>query len=143
MSAIEKIKNGFLEHLGTACAAAVTTLVGWTFYQITPLVIPAIESGISVRVLLAIVLLSLLLNLVLAILCWHLAKPKRLKLRYGILWDKDGNPHCPACKNPGVNYGVYQGRPSYNCRPCNHVIHLADANGKAVTPEQAIASLKA
>ena len=144
ISPIEKIRDGFLAHLGTAAALVVTGLIGWLFLQIAPALLPAIELAISSRVMLALLLLSLLVNILLAIATWQLSRKREtLKLRYGILWDKEKNPHCPVCKNPGLRYAQWShgGSFGYRCNPCNKVYTLCDASGKAVEPEVAISEL--
>jgi len=141
MTILSKVKDGFLEHVGAACAAAVVTLLGWILYQIAPVLVPAIESGVSLRIILAILLLSVLLNVVLAFICWHTSRPTKLTLRFGILWDKEKNPHCPVCRNAGVRFGVYQSKPSYFCNPCSKVYNIADASGNSLTPDEALAHL--
>lgn len=57
---------------------------------------------------------SILLLAVLALLA-YLRVDKRLKLKYGIYWDKNRNPHCPSCKKP-LQLGIYS---SYECITCN------------------------
>ena len=141
MTALSKVKDGFLAHIGSACAAAVVTLLAWIFYQFTPVIVPAIESGVSLRIILAILLLSVILNIALAFICWRISRPAELKLRFGILWDKEKNPHCPVCRNAGVRFGVYNAKPSYFCNPCGKVYNIADSAGNSLTPEEALARL--
>ena len=139
MSLIDKFKEGFWSHIGSACAAALTVLLGWMFYQIAPALLPAIEAATSLRVVLAILLLSVLLNIVLVVVIWRLSRPSNLKLKFGILWDREKNPHCPSCKNGGVRYGEYQwGEMGYYCNTCKDVFHLADAHGKDIAPADAL-----
>jgi hypothetical protein len=143
MSPLEKIQEGFFEHLGTAAALAVTALIGWLSLQIAPLVAPAIEDSLPIRVVLGILGLSLVLNIGLAVAVWRLStKRSSLRLKYGIYWDKDKNPHCPSCKTPLASYNNYaQHGPGYWCRPCKGHFRLADASGKNVEPAHAVSEL--
>lgn len=143
MSPIEKIQDGFFEHIGTTAALVVTGLIGWLALELTPTIAPAVEAAISTRVLLAALALSLVINVGLAIAIWRLAsKRPQLRLRYGILWDSDKNPHCPVCKNAGLDYNEWHyGQLGYFCNSCDKVYGLKDSAGKDVKPEDAIASL--
>lgn len=147
MSPLEKIHDGFFEHLGTAAALVVTGLIGWLSLEIAPAVLPAIEKSVPTKVLLAILLLSAFLNIALAaaiaIIVRRLASKKTdLKLKYGILWDKEKNPHCPVCKNAGLHYNEWNyGELGYRCNSCNQVFGLKDATGKDIKPADAVKSL--
>ena len=143
MSPLEKIQEGFFEHLGTAAALAVTALIGWLSLQIAPIVAPAIEASLPIRVVLGILGLSLVLNIGLAIAVWRLStKRSSLRLRYGILWDSDKNPHCPVCKNAGLDYNEWNyGQLGYHCNSCGKVFGLKDATGKDIRPADAISTL--
>lgn len=143
MSSLEKIQEGFFNHVGTAAALAVTGLVGWLALQIAPSILPAIEHSVSTKILLAILLLSMFLNVALAVAIWRFpSRQTELRLKYGILWDKDKNPHCPVCKNGGLNYNEWNyGQLGYYCNSCEQVFGLKDASGKDVKPVDAIQGL--
>jgi len=52
--------------------------------------------------------LSVFLNIALAVAIWRIqSKQTELKLKYGILWDKNKNPHCLVCKNAGLDYNEW------------------------------------
>jgi len=140
MKLLDKVRDGFLEHIGTACAAALTGLLGWLFYQLAPSLTPALQA-IPLHVVLAILLLSIALNVALVVTVWRLSRPQQLKLMFGILWDKEKNPHCPVCKNPGLKYGEYGYQLGYHCNPCKQLFPLADASGNDVAPAVAINAL--
>lgn len=144
MAFIQKIKDSLADKLAEAVAASVTVLLAWAAYQIAPIVLPAIESSISKRVLLALLVTSLALNAVFAVALWFTSRRSQFVLKYGIYWDRDSNPHCPSCKTPVAAYGSYQvGGKGYYCKPCKQVFKLADASGKDIAPEQAIRELRA
>lgn len=143
MSSVEKIKNGFFEHIGSTAALVVTGLIGWIFTQAAPIVLPAIQEKLPAKVMLAILMLSLFINLLLAIAVWLLTcRREILKLRYGIFWDTESNPHCPVCKNPGLQYSEWGcGELGYRCNPCEKIFSLCDSAGKDITPEVAVKGL--
>ena len=92
--------------------------------------------------LLAILVTSLALNLIFFIVVWITSKKEPFRLKYGIYWDKDKNPHCPSCKIPVAAYGDYQmSGKGYYCKPCQKVFALADASGKNIDPVKVLAEL--
>lgn len=143
MSALEKVKDGFFKHLGTAAALVVTGLIGWLSLQVAPILAPVVEKALPVRVVLGVLGLSVFLNVGLAVALWRSGKERpTFRLKYGILWDKDKNPHCPVCKNAGLDYNEWNyGQLGYHCNKCAKVFGLKDAAGKDVKPADAIAAL--
>lgn len=142
MSPIEKLHDGFFEHIGTAVAVSVVGLVAWICIEIAPLVVPVVESSLAPKTLLAILGLSFFLNSALAVVVWRLtSRRSELRLKYGVLWDKDKNPHCPICKNGGLDYDEWTYRFGYLCKGCDKVFSLKDSSGNDIMPDDAIASL--
>lgn len=142
MSPLEKMQESFFDHIGTAVAISIVGLVGWLSTQIAPIIAPAIEASLPTHVLLGILGLSVFLNLALATVIWRvISKKSELRLKYGILWDKERNPHCPVCKHGGLNYNEWGYQLGYRCNNCEKVYGLTDNDGKDVTPAVAIAAL--
>ena len=143
MSSFEKFKDGFFEHLGTAVALVVTGLVAWISMQIAPIILPAVLDKFPSKIMLAILMLSLFINIALAVITWRLTrKNDELKLLYGILWDKNKNPHCPVCKNPGLQYAEWNyGQLGYRCNPCDKIFALQNSSGTDIKPAQAVSEL--
>lgn len=144
MKPLEKIQEGFLEHIGTAAALVVTGLIGWLSLEIAPVIAPAVKASLSPEVLLAVLGLSLVVNIAMTVAIWRLT-PKRptLRLMNGILWDSDKNPHCPVCKNGGLMYDQWVHRWGYFCNNCGKTYGLQDASGNDVKPEDTITKLGA
>ena len=103
--------------------------------------LPALESSLSKSVLLKITLASLALNIILLAIFWVTRKKSEFKLKYGIYWDSDKNPHCPACKIPTGAYNEYQAGWGYYCKPCGKIFPLTDAAGNDIKPAQVLAEL--
>jgi hypothetical protein len=142
MSPLDKIQAGFFEHLGTAAALVVTGLIGWLSLQIAPIIAPAIETGLPIRVLLGILGLSVFLNVCAVLAIYKLRSgSSALSLKYGIYWDKKKNPHCPSCKIPIGGYNSYSSGKGYYCKPCGKIFGLQDASGTDIAPAQAISEL--
>lgn len=142
MKAFDKLKDALAERAAEAIAASLTVVLAWAAYQIAPAILPAIESAVSKRVLLALLVTSAALNVVFLAIAWYLSKGDGLRLKYGVYWDKQKNPHCPSCKKPISAYDSYQfhGK-GYYCKPCNQVFPLTDVHGNKIEPAQAVSEL--
>jgi uncharacterized protein YqhQ len=142
MTFFNKLKDAMAERAAEGIAASLTVLLVWAVYQIVPIVLPAIEAAISKQVLLALLVSSLILNVVFLCVVWFNAGSGVLRLKYGIYWDKQKNPHCPSCEKPLSDYNDYgYSGTGYYCKPCNQVFPLSDALGKRIPPAQAISEL--
>ena len=141
MSFTDKIKESIMSRAAESVAAAITVLIAWVAYQVAPAILPAIETALSKRVILALLLLSLVLNIVFFLFVRAVSKKESFKLKYGIYWDKDKNPHCPSCKIPVAAYGKYSSGKGYFCRSCGKLFPLADASGKDIDPQTAVNEL--
>jgi hypothetical protein len=141
MSFIENVKESLASRAAEGVAASLTVLLVWATYQVAPVVLPAIEAATSKQVLLALLVTSVVLNMVFALVVWHLSKSEPFRLKYSIYWDKHKNPHCPACKIPLGAYGKYTAGTGYYCKPCGKIFSLVDATGKNIEPAAALAEL--
>jgi hypothetical protein len=141
MTFIDKVKDSLASRAAEGIAVSLTVLLAWAAYHVAPVVLPAIEAVASKQVLLALLVTSLVLNVLFALVVWFLSKKELFRLKYGIYWDKAKNPHCPACKIPVVAYGKYQGGTGYYCKPCKKIFALADAAGRDIDPTEALAEL--
>lgn len=142
MKLLSKFYEKFIEHVAEASIAAVSVLLIFAAKELSPIVLPLIESKLSNQTLLALFFASIAVNLVLAVLIYIATRKPDLKLKYGIYWDKVKNPHCPGCQKPVASYNDYgySGK-GYYCKPCNQVFPLADAAGNDILPSQVINEL--
>lgn len=75
-------------------------------------------------------------------------KEKFIKL-FGILWDKNYQPHCDTHKNLLQSYRRYAtadpaiSRWGFTCPDCKNLIIIADQNGNYITQEDAVKKIKA
>jgi hypothetical protein len=141
MSFKDKLKDSIISKAAEGLAVAASIIILWAAAKLTPVVLPAIETGLSKEVIVSLLLASLALNIILVILFWVLHKKPEFKLKYGIYWDKENNPHCPNCKIPIGGYDEYQTGKGYYCKPCGKIFPLTDANGNNIDPQQAIDEL--
>ena len=140
---LEEIKNKIMNKAVESTVAALVMLLGWIATQVAPIILPAL-SKISSNVFLALLLISVVLNFFFSLIIWNLASltKNKFKLKYGIYWDRDKNPHCPNCKIPIGAYSCYQTAGlGYYCKPCNKVFKLTDASGNDIKPEQVLREL--
>lgn len=64
-----------------------------------------------------------------------------LKLRYGVLWDKDGNSYCPKCKSPTsqIEWATYVNRQIHALKcPCSAKPFLLMENGEPIHAQDAM-----
>lgn len=141
MSTITKFADKLIEHAAESAVAAISVLLVWVAHQLSPIVLPLIESHLSNQVLVALLLASLAVNVLLALLIYVLSRKPPFKLRYGIYWDREKNPHCPSCQKPVAAYGEYAAGWGYYCKPCGKLFPLADASGKNMDPADVVKQL--
>lgn len=142
MSFRNKLKDSITSKAAESLAVAASVILIWATAKIAPIVLPAIESSLSKEVIVSLLLASLALNIVLVILFWVLHKKPEFRLKYGIYWDSEKNPHCPNCKTPIASYADYQTcGTGYYCNPCRKVFSLQDASGNDIKPGQAVSEL--
>ena len=141
MNFFDKVKDSLADRAAQGVASSLTVLLIWAAYQVAPVILPAIESAVSKRVLLSLFIASLVINIIFLIVAWSTSRKAPFRLKYGIYWDKHKNPHCPSCKTPVAAYGEYQLGKGYYCKPCKKIFALADASGKDIDPAQALSEL--
>lgn len=137
----EKVKDSIVNRAAEGLAVSVSVIIIWAASKIAPVILPALESSLSKSLLVSLLLASLALNAVFAFLYWLVSKKPEFKLKYGIYWDSDKNPHCPNCKIPIAGYDTYQSNKGYYCKPCKKVFPLQDSAGNDIEPSQATGEL--
>lgn len=142
MSFLDKLQESLAQRVAEGVWIGLSALVLWCAYQLSPAVLPAIEN-VSKEALAGLLLASIMTNAVLAVICWRVSRPAVLRLKYGVYWDREKNPHCPACKTPVCGYSEYTMArvKGYYCKACSEVIPLADVAGRDIDPEKAVSEL--
>lgn len=141
MSFGEKVKESIINRAAEGLAVSVSIIVIWVASKVGPAILPALESSLSPSLLVSLLLASLALNIIFAVLFWVTRKKPEFRLKYGIYWDLDKNPHCPNCKIPIAGYAEYQSGKGYYCKPCGKVFPLQDSTGKDIEPSQVMSEL--
>lgn len=104
----KKLKHPLLDTI----AALILMLLGYALSWIDKVHFDNIGKGIGYKWLLILLLLTFLAFLYFLIsnrllLKTNRSKKPKLKLIYGLFWDKKGNPYCPICKTPLSNRTLY------------------------------------
>lgn len=141
MTFFEKVRDKLVDRAAEGIAAALTALLIWVAYQVAPVILPAIEAAASNKVLLALLVSSLVLNVVCVLVALSATKKEDFRVKYGIYWDRDKNPHCPNCKIPIAGYNRYDTGKGFYCKPCNKIFRLTDVAGNDIDPLQAVSEL--
>jgi hypothetical protein len=96
--------------------------------------------------LLAVLLgLSLSLNLALFFYVLYLSDRRKLKPRFGVLWDRELTAYCPAHKEVALGAQYHNGTEGLSGLVCAnglHVVPLTDDRGKPLKLEEAKGSLR-
>lgn len=141
MKIIEKFKEKLIDRVVELFVIALSTALIWVCTKIGPVILPAVESGLSKEVIFTLLLSSLALNFIILVTFWAVHRKPEFKLKYGIYWDSEKNPHCPNCRIPIGSYDKYDVGWGYYCKPCKKIFQLTDATGKKIEPQQAISEL--
>ena len=64
-----------------------------------------------------------------------------LQLKFGVYWDKEGNPHCPKCKTPTTNiaWATYTNRQVHGLKcSCSAKPFILMENGEPIHAQEAM-----
>jgi hypothetical protein len=140
MSLANKLKEKVVERAAEIAVTPIVVLLIWVGHELVPILLPLADS-ISKQIFLALLLASLLINVLLAFLISVATKKPPFRLKYGIYWDAEKNPHCPSCKTPVAGYAQYSIGAGYQCKPCGKIYPLTDADGNDIKPSRVIGEL--
>jgi hypothetical protein len=109
MKIIEKITESTIIYLLSGILGLLGLLIGSIYSDIIPIILPSIIQQLPKVMLLKLLTVAIVLFVLSSALSLVLYLRFRSKLfpRFGILWDKKTEPHCPSCKNHLSNYGTY------------------------------------
>ena len=142
----EKAKEKIQESIVQMFFAAITALLALIAVNVGALVLPVLGS-IQNNVLLALLALSLLINVGLWLYASHISKQLRnlqdtnFTKRFGILWDKDYGPHCQACKTLLSSHHTVSGGSRFNCVKCGDHVALPSNKGIPISLVDAVKEL--
>lgn len=135
-----KFWDKLIEHAAECAVAALSILLVYVAGQLAPVFLPLVDA-LTNRVLLALLLASLLINVLLALLIYFATRKSPLRLKYGIYWDTEKNPHCPSCQKPVATYAEHAAGWGYYCIPCGKAFPVADAGGNHKKPAEVVREL--
>lgn len=143
-SIAEIVREKSLETIGALPAGLLAMFATYSIVLVAQELGPLIPKSFSIKALWSLLGLSISANLLLA--AWRFLTRRRkdeLQLIYGILWDGKKNPHCPICKNGGLQHGLWRSQttPSYYCHGCEKNFHLQDNVGNRKSIEETLAAL--
>lgn len=141
MTFFSKLREKLVDRAAEGIAASLTALLIWAAYQVAPVVLPAIEEATSKKVLLALLVSSLVLNVACVLVARSATTREAFRVKYGIYWDREKNPHCPNCKIPIAGYNKYDSGKGFYCKPCNKIFRLTDVAGNDIDPHKAVSEL--
>jgi hypothetical protein len=110
MKFIDTIKEASIKYWLSAIFAVLILLIGSIYQDVIPLIYPEIIQKLSKEVFLKITTLAIILfflSIFVALFIYLHYRPK-LKTKFGILWDKNKEAYCPACRNPLSAYFPYR-----------------------------------
>lgn len=106
-----QVKDHAAGWLISVCGAVVVALFTWGFPDAWERGPSIILSRIEPKGLLAVLVMSVLLNVVLFTFLVPLLMVEKLFPKFGIYWDKKGNSYCPKCKSltSQVDWATHEG----------------------------------
>ena len=132
--ALKIIKEEALKNVTKYSVMAILGMIGYLILNIlevlNPLwdkLIPELQNKTLVNLLGLSIIVIFIMSIYLAWLLFHKSSNKstnELKPKFGVYWDKEGNPFCPNCKK-------LLGSPSakgyaFNCKICKIYVQLID-----------------
>lgn len=130
---LEKIKEQLLANLLSIVVFPSLLLLVGTVWTLTPLLIDPLWKRVPVPTLQRLWTLSFLsiVALLAYVLFLRRKQAKKLRLQFGIYWDRDGNCFCPACRTPLTGYTVDMTTgPVVACVKCDKVIAIRNHDGE-------------
>ena len=130
------LKELFRKHMTELAGVLLTLLSGTIFWKIIPLLLSPLWTRLSTPTLqrmLGLSFLSAVALLTYVVLLRRKLK-RKLRIRFGLYWDKEANPFCPACQSLLTGYSIALGGEGYfACVKCNRTILLSDRTGKPIS----------
>jgi len=98
------------------------------WYQAIPLIANEVLAlSLLTAIVLLLIMFSYILYLKRKLKRSDTNKSKQMTLGFGILWDKDFQPHCPNCQGSLLYHPAADNlNPSFHCIRCKEIMQLAD-----------------
>lgn len=134
---LQKLKELLLEHTLTLVVIPALVLFGTLLWAVFPPLFEPLWLRLEPRMLQRILGLALLAILVLLayVLYLHHRLRNRLRVVFGIKWDRNLTAYCPGCDKPLTEYkeGRSHTGPHFSCLTCHSALGIHDDTGRALT----------
>jgi hypothetical protein len=120
-------------------------LIGAIYQDILPILYPEVIQKLPKEVFLKITTLAILLFVLSSVLSFifYIKLKNKLIPKFGVLWDKNKETYCPACRIPLSHYVTWKsdnpkdiGMKAFECTRCDKRIFLAH-NGDVIELDDA------
>jgi hypothetical protein len=127
-----KVIDSSIASIAGALVGAIGTTLVWLFSDL-PSVLYSVLQNLHASILAKIATGFFLVSVGEGIWIYYLRRRSQAKLKafFGLLWDRDANPHCPSCRTQLSNYrenyvttGMMRGEPGFKCLHCNHIVFI-------------------
>ena len=144
MKITDIIKEHSTKLILSAIFGVLGILIGSLYSQVIPILLPIIIQELPKPVLLKMLTAAILLFLLSTLAALFIYSHYRPKLvpKFGLLWDKNKEPYCPACRNPLSQYLKCQfsdegtSEKVFWCVKCDKYIYLT-YNGDVIELDEA------
>jgi len=137
---LAKLKEHAAAMLLSALAALFVSILSEISREVGPLVLDTLSRSVSPTALLRLLSMCLLTMMIeMSFVIYLILKLKtKLKPRFGMLWDREKNPHCPACQSLLADLGNCAiGSIRFKCLKCNQGIMLVNDKGSIIELDKA------
>lgn len=141
MKIIDNIKKSGTELILSGLFAILVFLAGSIYHDLSPTFLQTILESTPKPLLLKLLIAAMIVIVLLSVLSlyFYLKNRNKLIVKFGILWDKNKEAHCPSCEKPLSHYYFNKtvANPYYEfvCIHCNKKIYLMHDSEPISLPE--------
>ncbi len=138
MKITESIKESTTKYLLSIILGVLGLLIGSIYSDLIPIILPSIIQQLPKTVLLKMLTLAIILFVLSLALSWvtYIHLKTKFISKFGVVWDKNKEPYCPACEKPFAKYEANLGgkiQAGLYCAKCNKTLPLITDEGKRLT----------
>ncbi len=110
MKIIDTIKESSTKYLLSSLFGLLILLLGAIYQDILPIIYPEVIQKLPKEVFIKITTLAILLFVLSSVLSFifYLKLKNKLIPKFGVLWDKNKEAYCPACRIPLSHYVTWK-----------------------------------
>jgi hypothetical protein len=134
----ESIKESTTKYLLSAILGVLVLLIGSIYSDLIPIILPSIIQQLPKTVLLKMLTLAITLFVLSLGLSWVIYIHFKTKFipKFGVVWDKNGDPYCPVCEKPLAKHTVkIDGKieAALHCVKCDRSLALITDEGNRIS----------